>query len=935
MRRIAIVPTIAIVLLFALALTTVEAIPASCPPYIPPYRPPSVPPNLFSCWSCEETEGVSADNSPPTIQATSSPSSESGWVNTNVKVTLDAGDEEGGSGIAAIYYVVTGAVIRIGEDALGFAEAGRIATYSFELDEDGTYELEFWSEDQAGNESDHGSLTVSIDKTTPTIEASRSPGPNEKGWNSTDVTVSFHCSDSLSGIASCTGPQQISREGKGQSVTGVAVDKAGNRADTTVGNINVDKTPPLIEASRSPSPNEHGWNNTDVIVSFHWFDSLSGIASYTSEQRLSREGRGQSVTGEAVDKAGNRADTTVGNINVDKTPPLIEASRSPSPNEHGWNNTDVIVSFHCSDSLSGIASYTSEQRLSREGRGQSVTGEAVDKAGNRATTTVTERYINIDKTAPSVSVSLSNSSIHQGDSIRLTVTASDALSGIGSVTASDSNLGSISLSRSGDRWEGTIRPSSSGRVTVTARDKAGNARSDSASYSVEEPQPPRADFICSPTSGAPPLTVEFMDCSIGDITSWHWDFGDGSTSSMRHPGHTYQSSGNYQVSLTVTGSSGSDIHEFRYIEVQTGLQVAIVYDVGGRGDLSFNDMGFKGTDQAAKDFGLEMVEVQSATAADYLPNVRNLVRSGEYDLILAIGFLLTDAVSTVADEFPDQKFAIIDGFIPDKANVMSILFRENEMSALVGCLAAMAAADHGYTAAGVVLGIEIPVLYRYEAGFRFGMDWSLKKYAEMTGREASVSMLYRYTGTFSDIALGMIVSEEMLAQGAVGIYNVAGPVGMGDHAAVAEYHAATETDYGPPYYFGIDSCEDWWGDGMHALASGMKRIDVACYLVVQSVVEGWFSGGMVSLGLAEKGVGISRYQDLLDFLELGIESGAIRRNDRDRIIENWTANRSTIPDWIWDAVDELKAGIIDGSVVVPWVNSLEEIYAIRALYPLK
>ncbi|HDH99117.1 MAG TPA: BMP family ABC transporter substrate-binding protein, partial [bacterium] len=115
-------------------------------------------------------------------------------------------------------------------------------------------------------------------------------------------------------------------------------------------------------------------------------------------------------------------------------------------------------------------------------------------------------------------------------------------------------------------------------------------------------------------------------------------------------------------------------------------KVAVILDVGGRGDLSFNDMGFKGTDEAARDFGLEMIEVQSATAADYLPNVRNAARSGQYDLIICVGFLLADALATVAPEFPNQKFAIIDAVV-DEPNVASIIFAENEGSALVGALA--------------------------------------------------------------------------------------------------------------------------------------------------------------------------------------------------------------------------------------------------------
>jgi len=363
-------------------------------------------------------------------------------------------------------------------------------------------------------------------------------------------------------------------------------------------------------------------------------------------------------------------------------------------------------------------------------------------------------------------------------------------------------------------------------------------------------------------------------------------------------------------------------------------KVAVVLDVGGRGDLSFNDMGFKGTDQAAIDFGLEMVEVQSATAADYAPNLRNLARTGEYDLIIGVGFLLTDAMAEVADEFPNQKFAIIDGFIPDKPNVMAILFRENEMSALVGALAAMAAAEHGYAYAGVVLGIEIPVLYHFEAGFRFGMDWGLNKYAAVKGTMPDVGLLYTYTGTFSDIAAGKSASEAMLAQGAVGIYNVAGPLGLGDLEAVTEAHDNAGTTYGPPYYFGVDANQDYLENGMHGLASGMKRVDVGCYTAVKSVVEGTFQGGIISLGLKEGGVSISKLDDLVDFIDFGVAGGAISADDFYTILGNWAFNRATVPMWIWDAVEELEKGILDGSIVVPTANNGDEMKAIREQYTL-
>ncbi|MFH1609071.1 MAG: BMP family ABC transporter substrate-binding protein, partial [Candidatus Bipolaricaulota bacterium] len=269
-------------------------------------------------------------------------------------------------------------------------------------------------------------------------------------------------------------------------------------------------------------------------------------------------------------------------------------------------------------------------------------------------------------------------------------------------------------------------------------------------------------------------------------------------------------------------------------------KVAVVLDVGGRGDLSFNDMGFKGTDQAAKDFGLTMVEVQNATAADYLPNLRKLARAGEYDLIICVGFLLTDALVQVAGEFPNQKFAIIDGFIPDKPNVMSIVFRENEMSALVGALGGMLAAHFGYPYVGTVLGIEIPVLYHFEAGYRFGIDWGLEKYQVQMGLGAkpNVGLLYVYTGTFSDIAKGKTATEAQLAQGAVAVYNVAGPLGIGDLEAITEWHKARGTKQGPPYYFGVDANQDYLGTGLHGLASGMKRVDEGCYSAVEAVVKG-------------------------------------------------------------------------------------------------
>lgn len=362
-------------------------------------------------------------------------------------------------------------------------------------------------------------------------------------------------------------------------------------------------------------------------------------------------------------------------------------------------------------------------------------------------------------------------------------------------------------------------------------------------------------------------------------------------------------------------------------------RVALILDVGGRGDLSFNDMGFKGTEEACADFGWGMVDIQSATSADYLPNIRHAARSRQFDLIICVGFLLADALNTVAPEFPHQKFAIIDAVVPHP-NVLSIVFEEQEGSALVGALAGMLAAHFGYPYVGVVLGIEIPVLYHFEGGYRFGIDWGRKRYAAVTGKSADVGLLWVYTGTFSDIAKGKAAAEAQLEQGAVAVYNVAGPLGIGILEAVTAKLAKEGRQAGPPFMIGVDANQDWMGDGNKVVASMMKRVDVGCYTAIKMVHEGTFQGGVLTLGLKNKGVGISRYQDLLDFIDFGIKAGAITEADRGRVIENWQAMRAAIPEWIWQAVDELEAKILAGEITVPKPKTREEMLAVRALYPL-
>ncbi len=357
-------------------------------------------------------------------------------------------------------------------------------------------------------------------------------------------------------------------------------------------------------------------------------------------------------------------------------------------------------------------------------------------------------------------------------------------------------------------------------------------------------------------------------------------------------------------------------------------RIAVLLD-GGRGDLSFNDMGYKGASEAADRFGLELVTVQSVSASDNLPNLRNLARTGEFDLIISFGSLLADAISQAADEYPDQRFVTVGGYVPDRPNVMAIVFRDNEVSALIGALAAMTASHYGISHVGIVLGMTMPVLHNFEAGYRFGVAWGQTRFLEATGTRSDVEVLYTYAGTFRDIAIGKAAAEAMLAMGAGSVFNVAGALGLGIHEAITEHHESVGTSTGPPYYFGVDANQDYLGGGHYGLASAMKRIDRATLLAVEGVVNGTFEGGIRSLGLAESALGISGLDDLVEFIGFGMSAGAISEDSFYETLSNWAGNRATVPAWIWEAIVELEAGIVEETIVVSTAQSLDEIEALR------
>ena len=383
--------------------------------------------------------------------------------------------------------------------------------------------------------------------------------------------------------------------------------------------------------------------------------------------------------------------------------------------------------------------------------------------------------------------------------------------------------------------------------------------------------------------------------------------------------------GVYVAFMGPTGGGGGPIEEGG--GAQHEGKIAVVYDIGGRGDLSFNDMAYLGASKAAKDFNLTLTEVQSERSEDYLPNLRQLAASGEYDLIIAVGFLMTEAVNTTAREYPNQKFAIVDGYIPDLPNVLSILFRENEGSALVGALAAMVADYYNYTAVGNVLGKEIPVLWKFEIGFKFGVHWAINE------TDANITRIYwQYTGSFSDPALGASAAQTMLEGGAGIIYQAAGAVGLGVFDKVEEWATSQGRDMGPPFAIGVDADQDWIKPGF-ILASMMKRVDIGVYEAVKRVVEGTFEGGILELGLKEGGISVSTLDDLSTFIDIAIENGRTDLN-KTEIINKVTEMRNSIPSWIWQKVDDFANLIKNGTVKVPYPTTQEEVNYFRSRYNL-
>ena len=275
------------------------------------------------------------------------------------------------------------------------------------------------------------------------------------------------------------------------------------------------------------------------------------------------------------------------------------------------------------------------------------------------------------------------------------------------------------------------------------------------------------------------------------------------------------------------------------------LKVGLVFDVGGRGDLSFNDMAYAGLQKATQQYGKTITTkyLEPTAGGENRENLVRLLAEDNYNLVIGVGFLFTDAITKVAKDFPKARFAIIDG-CPDTPapNIACLLFKEQEGSFLVGALAGM------FTKAnkvGFVGGMQIPLIERFEAGYTAGAKYANPK----------VTVYSDYAGTTGEAFRNPVKGKELALaqydQGADIIYHASGGTGIGVfEAAVVRNRMAIGVDADQSLTVKPDQRS-------HVLSSMQKRVDVAVFGTIQALIKGTWKPGPQVFGLKEGGVGFA------------------------------------------------------------------------------
>lgn len=271
---------------------------------------------------------------------------------------------------------------------------------------------------------------------------------------------------------------------------------------------------------------------------------------------------------------------------------------------------------------------------------------------------------------------------------------------------------------------------------------------------------------------------------------------------------------------------------------ETPFKVAMITDVGGVEDQSFNQSAWEGLKKAEADYGAQVKYLESAQEANYVPNIDKLTDEHP-DLIWGIGYMMADPLLNAAKQNPEQKYAIIDfAYDETPSNVTGVVFRAEEPSFLVGYLAAKTTKTDKI---GFVGGIKGTVIDQFEFGYRAGAAYAAKELGK------NIEVMVQYANSFADDAAGKAIATSMYTNGADIVFHAAGHVGVG----VIE--AAKETG---KFVIGVDRDQsDLAPDNV--ITSSMKFVGDAMYIVSKELKDGQDIGGKtLSFGIKEGAAGI-------------------------------------------------------------------------------
>jgi basic membrane protein A len=277
-----------------------------------------------------------------------------------------------------------------------------------------------------------------------------------------------------------------------------------------------------------------------------------------------------------------------------------------------------------------------------------------------------------------------------------------------------------------------------------------------------------------------------------------------------------------------------------------GMKVGLVTDVGKVDDKTFNQFAYEGMMQAAEEYGFEAKYIETQQPTDYDKNIQTFAEEG-YDLIVTVGFMITDSTHKMAGQYPDIKFVGIDqGYAEPRDNTLGFIFSEDQSGFVAGALAAMMSESE---VIGIVGGMEIPPVIKFRKGYENGAKYI----------NPGIKVLGVYIDSFTAPDRGKAAAEAQIADGADVIFGAGGPTGSGGIVAAMEKGV---------FAIGVDQDEYFTtmggGPAPFLLTSAMKRVDVAVYSAIKSFVEGTFEGGVIMGNASNDAIGYAPFHDAED-----------------------------------------------------------------------